>query len=300
MDQKKIEQRALYIGIFFNILMGIAGLIAYRTTKVEALFIDAYFTVMTVLSGAFAIFISKVSANRTTRFPNGFFILEPIYALAKSMLTIALLVFSTISVSNKAYAYFVLGHGKILNLLPIIPYALVMVILCFSLSIFYSRQNKATNSTSTLLLAETKNTLIDGIMSAGVGIAALLVLFINQNSSLGFLLYTADFFVTVLLVISSIKTPFNILKNSLFEILGSTLADKTIYEEIENCVHSHIKQKSLIKHCFIYKLGMSFKICIKLSNQMQAIDTDYLHKKQQSILNELGKKYEFVTLEFIY
>lgn len=298
MKQKVKEQRSLIIGIFFNLLMGLAGLIVYQETKIEAMFVDAYFTIVAVGSGIFAVFISKLSAKRSRRFPNGFFILEPFYALLKSILTLGLLVFSTITVSRTAYQYFIYGEGQILQLKPIIPYAFFMVILCFILSFYYDKQNKAMNSTSTILLAETKGAMIDGILSAGIGIGATLVFFIDSNSAFSFLLYTGDFFITWLLVLFSVKTPLIIIRDSLSEITGVVLTNSAVLNDIEKCVYSHLDNKRMIKGCLIYKIGMSFKIRVELSEQVQSIDTAYLIKKKEQILNELRKKIEFINLEF--
>lgn len=186
MHQKAIEQHTLMAGILANLFMGAAGMAAYYTSQIEALFVDAYFTVISLISGLVAIFISKLSTKVSKRFPNGLFILEPIFSLAQSLLTIVLLVSALATVSWNAYKYFAYGQGKIMDVGPIIPYEIIMLLLSFSLSAYYNQQNKKINESSTMLVAETKGTLIDGIMSTGIALAALTILFINQASIFNF------------------------------------------------------------------------------------------------------------------
>ena len=111
MNQKKYEQRGLAVGIIFNIMMGTAGIWVYNMTQIEALFVDAYFTVIAVISGIAAIVISKFSKKKSRRFPNGYFMLEPLYAVAKSSLSLGLLLMAVINVSQKAFTYFSNGTG---------------------------------------------------------------------------------------------------------------------------------------------------------------------------------------------
>lgn len=300
MTQKKIEQQGFIIGIFMNVLMGSLGLFVYHITHIQALFIDAYFTIITLISGISAIVISKWSAKTSSRFPKGYFMLEPLYASIKSCTTLFLLTLSSIQVSQKAYQYFVYQKGEVLNLAPIIPYEIAMVVLCLSISLFYSRQNKRIGGASTMLLAESKSTKIDAIMCGGIGLAAFLVLLIKENSSLSFLLYTGDFFVTILLVLFSITTPFKVLKNAFIEICGGRLINEAIQKEFETCVCSHLGHKFKMDDCKIYKTGMSFRLDVEISGTEGIIDAVQLKEKKQQILTDLNQYYEFVHLNFIY
>lgn len=300
MEQKKIEQKALMVGIVMNVLMGLSGLIVYRITRIEALFIDAYYTIIALFSGLLAIFISKTSAKRTDLFPNGFFILEPLYALLKSSLSLLLLTSSTITVSISAYRYFVHGQGDILNALPVVPYTLVMVCLCLSLSFYYKRQNKKIGGASTMLLSESKNSLVDGMISAGVGVAALLVFMLDADSPLGFLKYTGDFFITVVLVAITIKEPLSIVRSASIEIAGGALKQGQAKKEIETCVRRHFDGENLIGDCLVYKVGMSFEVYLQLDSQAQRIDLNQLSSKKGAILKELRQTYEFIDLNYIY
>ena len=299
MEQKKIEQKALRIGIIINILMGLTGLIVYRITMLEALFIDSYYTIIALLSGLLAIFISKNSSKKNSRFPNGFFILEPVYALAKSVLSLVLLISSTAAVSIRAYYYFTKGKGEILNVAPIIPYALIMICLCLGLSYYYRKQNRKIGGASTMLLSESKNAFVDGMISAGVGAAAFFVLLIDVESPLGFLKYTGDFFITVTLVLFVIKEPLSIIRGSSFEIAGGTVKDSEAARQIESCIQSHFKTAGLIQNCHIYKVGMSFQVYLRLGREAGILNMEELSAKKEIVLNDLKQSYEYISLDYI-
>ncbi len=50
------------------------------------------------------------------------------------------------------------------------------------------------NHLSTIILAEAKGNLVDGLISGAIGIAILLLYLVPINSWFGFLHYTGDFF----------------------------------------------------------------------------------------------------------
>ncbi|MDN6900596.1 cation transporter [Oenococcus sicerae] len=298
MQQKAIEQHTLMAGILANLFMGAAGMAAYYTSQIEALFVDAYFTVISLVSGLVAISISKLSTKVSKRFPNGLFILEPIFSLVQSLLTIVLLVSALATVSWNAYKYFAYGQGKIMDVGPIIPYEIIMLLLSFSLSAYYNQQNKKINQSSTMLLVETKGTLIDGIMSTGIALAALTILFINQASIFNFLRYTGDFFITFALVLLTIRMPLQIIKKTFIEISGGTISNRHIQKIIENCLHKHLHGTLALSKCSIYKVGMSLRVDVLLNSKSVCINKKELSAAKDIILIELKKQFEYIHVAF--
>lgn len=304
MNQKKYEQRALIVGIATNILMGAAGLWVYHITKIGALFLDAYFTLVAVLSGIVATIISKQSKKTSKSFPHGYFMLEPFYAILKTLLTLVLLIYATVSVTTKALNYFLHGIGEKMNYGPVIPYEIVMVILCIALSFFYWNQNKRTNNTSTMLTAEARSTLIDGLMSGGIGVGVLIISFItgggNESSPFSFLLYTGDFFITIILVTFSIKEPIKVLKDSFIEFAHGIVTKQEIIVPIEQVLRKHLPKDTVLKNCHIHKIGMSFRISIHLDSQSDTISKKELLEKTSCIEKELSHQYENISVNFVF
>lgn len=287
MNQKRIEHQALMAGVAANILMGAAGLCVYFITEIEALFLDSVFTLIAVLSGIVAVSISKWSSRTSKAFPYGLFVLEPIYVIFKSLLMLFLLVFTTVSVSKNAIAYFVDGIGEKMHMGPVIPYEITMVILCIALFFFYRNQNKHIGNTSIMLSAESKTALIDGIMSGGIGVAAAAISFISESSPLSFLLYTGDFFITVILVLFSIKEPVILLKEAFVELANGVVTKGAIKLEIDAVVQRNLPEGTWLKQCLIQKVGMSFRISLHLKSKQDFISIDELEKKVSIMEKEL-------------
>lgn len=298
MNSKKIEQQALIVGIFVNLLMCCAGIVVYEITHIEALFIDAYFSVITFSTGIFSFTISKISSKKRTNFPNGLFALEPLYSLFQSLLTICLLFVSLTKVGMKAYKYFIYGQGSLMNVGPVVPYEIVMLVLSFGLSYYYHLQNRRINGMSTMLFSETKGTLVDELMSLGIGLFAFVLSFIDQDSPLGFLKYTGDFFMTALLVSFAIRLPIQVIKRAFTEVCGGLVLDQHIQQSIEACIKKYLFGGLLIKKCLVYKIGMSFRIYVLISSKTKYINNGRLSKIKTLVLKELSKKLSFVNLEF--
>ena len=58
--QKKLEQNALIVCVFFNVIMTGAGLWVYLSTGIQALFLDFFFSFIAVISSLSAIIISNM------------------------------------------------------------------------------------------------------------------------------------------------------------------------------------------------------------------------------------------------
>lgn len=298
MTQKDIEKKALIVSSLVNLIITGFGILVFLITDIQALFLDCMFSLIGFISSLIAIAISKNSKKRTPTYPSGLHFLEPLYAILKSVLILILLVISVIITSQIAYDFFYKGTGKLMNIAPVLPYTISMVILCFGLSYYNRRQNKKIRNASTILLAESKSNFIDGLQSFGVGIAIVLLHFIDINSSLGFLYYTGDFFITTALVCFSLKVPVKTLMNSFKELSGGTMNDTKISNHIYNVVNSHLNAYSLTAKCDIYKIGMHIKICVTLKHKINNNTHICCLQARNKIIKELKSHYD--SIDIIY
>ncbi|MGZ7154081.1 cation transporter, partial [Streptococcus pyogenes] len=74
-----------------NLINGLAGILIYIVTDLNALLLDGVFTLIAFVSSIAALFISKNSHRTTENFPNGMYFLEPLYGILKSIATLMLL-----------------------------------------------------------------------------------------------------------------------------------------------------------------------------------------------------------------
>ena len=169
-----------------------------------------------------------MSKKRNKSYPTGMYFLEPLYGIIKSILIFALLIYSVIETSITAYNYFAMEVGSAIDVKAILVYTLIMLFLCVGLAIFNKQQNETINNSSTMLTAEYKSNLVDAGISIGIAVLSIILLLIDINGALGFLHYTVDFFITIILVAVSIKQPIQLIIMSVREISGATINDKEI------------------------------------------------------------------------
>lgn len=299
MEQKKVEQRTLIIGTILNTIMAAAGWWVYQATKIEALFLDANFSLISALSCVAAILISKNSKKTSKTFPHGHFLFEPLYAILKSLFIFGLLISATISSAIKAIDYFQYGAGEKIIIGPVIPYEIVMVILCFGLSLYSRYKNKSINNVSTMLDAEAKSNFVDGILSAGIGIGAVIIALIDETDPFSFLLYTGDIIITMILVLCSVKKPVQLLKEGFIELSYGVLTDEAITQPIKKVIQQYVPTGTELSNCNIRKIGTSFRVSIYLSYQTESVCVKELSEKKACIEKELSSRYSNLNVNFI-
>ncbi|WP_235805544.1 cation transporter [Liquorilactobacillus oeni] len=295
---KKIEQQSLKIGIFINLLMSVTGLIVFSFTHLQALFLDASFVLVEVISGIIAANVSQVSQKRTKSFPKGLFILEPLYIFFKSILVISLMTVTAWNVSCKAYEYFFNGIGTQIKTIPVLIYSIVMVILGFCLLEVYRHGNAKVNDTSELLFVESKNSLIDVMLSAGIGVVAIFLMFIPEGSPLSFLLYTGDFFITVTLVITFVNQPIGYMKQAVREILGGTITVDAVKQKVYSTVKKNTPSKWKFEKVLVFKAGMHLQVEVHCVPQ-EAFSISDLNEAAQVIKEGLVSAFKLVDISFV-
>ena len=232
MTQKKIEDKSLRMTILVNFIIVIAGIWIFSVTKIQALFLDCFFSIVSLISAIVGMILAGLSRKKTKRHPEGLYFLEPFYAIIESIIIFIVLGQSLFETGVSAYKYFVNGVGEAMNTTSVLPYTISMVILCFGIGYYNKMQNRKMNGISTMLETESKSNFIDGIQSLGIGVAILLLFIVKKDGMFGFLHYTGDFFITLCIVIFSIKEPFEILKQGFNELTGGIVIDENIRKEI--------------------------------------------------------------------
>ena len=145
---------------------------------------------------------------------------------------------------------------------PILPYTIIMVILCFGLGVYNNGHNRKINYMSTMLAAESRGNYIDGLISAGVGLAIIALTLVDIKGPLGFLHYTGDFFITLILVIFSLKEPLSVLSESFKEFARSTIQGNDIHDKVLDIFHQVLNSQADKLDILIFKQGMHIKVKI--------------------------------------
>ncbi len=288
MKQKQIENRALIITIVMNSVIAAAGIWMYVLTGLQIMFLDGFFSLIALISSVAAVVISRISINRTERYPGGLYFLEPLYALFKASLMIALMISAVYESFLVAYEYFAYGRGEIMDTDALPAYTLFVTALCLGLGFYNRAEYKRTNKTSTILRAESQTNFIDGLQSAGIGVAIVLLRFIPKESALDFLHYTGDFFIALILVIGALKEPIFLFFDAFRELTGGVVCDARIIGAVADA--TGLEESRFV----VYKMGMRIRVrvCLSSAYELEGIDKDKMR-------NSLSEVYENSEIEFV-
>lgn len=300
MQHKQIERKALGVGIIINILMVVAGAIVFFMTGLKAMFLDTTFTVISVVSGLVATYLSSRTVRTTERFPNGMFALEPIYAICKAIFTLSLLVFSFLDVAQVAWDYFVLGVGERASFGPVVIYQILTVATCFGLLMYYRRQNARIGDSSMMLRAEAQSTLVDGMISFGIGLAAVVLVLLPAGGPLDFLHYTGDFFITTVIVILAVKEPVEVLRDAFVELVGGVHDDDETNTFVEQAAQRHLPANTEYEKTMIFKTGMNYTVDVYLAGTGESIDVADLVECKRSLERELKHRLHIVDVNLVF
>lgn len=300
MQHKQIERKALGVGIIINILMVVAGAIVFFMTGLKAMFLDTTFTVISVVSGLVATYLSSRTVRITERFPNGMFALEPIYAICKAIFTLSLLVFSFLDVAQVAWDYFVLGVGERASFGPVVIYQILTVATCFGLLMYYRRQNARIGDSSMMLRAEAQSTLVDGMISFGIGLAAVVLVLLPAGGPLDFLHYTGDFFITTVIVILAVKEPVEVLRDAFVELVGGVHDDDETNTFVEQAAQRHLPANTEYEKTMIFKTGMNYTVDVYLAGTGESIDVADLVECKRSLERELKHRLHIVDVDLVF
>lgn len=299
MNHKTIERKSLTVSAAINGLTGLIGVIVYIMTDLNALLLDSVFSLIAFISAIVAYYISKNSHRKTRTFPQGMYFLEPLYGIMKSLATLLLLVFAVLETAATTFAYFVNGIGHPMVTGPVMPYTLSMFVICLGLHLYNVGMNKKINNMSTIIEAEAKGNLVDALISAAIGIAILMLYFIPINSSLGFLHYTGDFFLTLALALISFKEPLKILVSSFKELANGTVHLPEIHETIYQILEQYLENEANDVEIRIFKQGMRVRVKIYL-NQVDHHAMKTLLDQKSSMIDLLQQQHENISVEYAF
>lgn len=299
-SHKAIERRALIVGILMNTMQVLGGVVVVLMTGLQAMFLDTAFTFISVVSGIVAVYLSSRSVRATKRFPYGMFALEPIYAICKAIFTISLLAFSLLEAGSAAFEYFVYGRGERMSLGPVLVYELVVVVLCFALWAYYKAENREINNASSLLQAEASSTLVDALISAGIGGIALFLLVLPSGTPLDFLHYTGDFFITLIIVLFAVKEPFEVLRDAFVELVGGVHSDDSLNAYVMSQALDHKPEETDLEKVLVFKQGMKYRVDMYIAGTGEHITVSNMVSCKRELEKALKKRLPVVDVNFVF
>jgi cation diffusion facilitator family transporter len=212
-DHEKLEKRGLVLSIIGALFMAALGFGFAVLTSSVAVLLDGFFSLI-----GFAIGLVSLRVASLVRRPDdevyhfGYAAYEPMLNLTKGLLMAFVTIFALISSIDV-----VLHGGRTVQAGWASVYAWIAAAGCFAIAI--SQRALAKRTGSPLLAVDSKNWLIDGLMSVAVGVAFLIAVFL-ADSPFDHLLPYADPAVVIILVVLSLPIPFTIIRDNWRQMLG--------------------------------------------------------------------------------
>ncbi len=295
-----VEQQALKYGAAINLVMALAGWLAYYLSRSQALFLDGNFSFLMFVSLFVAIRISAIKEKRTELFPYGQFVYEALYSLLKGIMISGVLLVSFIQNAATILHFIGGGEAKVLNTRVILVYSIAMVVLCFGSAIYYRLQNKKIAHSSTILRAEYSAAIVDGFMSAGIGVALVSIKYIDLAGAFGFLHYIGDSLLVLLLCVLLGKGPLLLIRDSFIEIAGGTLQNRKNKLKIEEILQRFLARVDGQHKNYISKTGSSYLVVAYLNTRaVTAAGSEEIETLRQQIHTELHKLFPNVLFEIV-
>jgi cation diffusion facilitator family transporter len=212
-EHELLEKRGLWLSIIGALFMAGLGIGFALLTSSNAVLLDGLFSLI-----GFAIGLVSLRVATLVRRPDdelyhfGYAAYEPMLNLTKGLLMAFVTIFALVSAVEVA-----LHGGRQIQAGWASVYAWIAAAGCFTIAI---RQRMLSRRTASPLLAvDSKNWLIDGLMSVAVGIAFLVAVFL-VDTSYAYLLPYADPAVVIILVVLSLPIPFKIIRDNWNQMLG--------------------------------------------------------------------------------
>ncbi len=289
---KSIETRSLRIGMWGNLIMAAAGVIAAHMSRSDALLVDGLYSGVNFVSAIVATQVAASVLRPANRlYPFGYSAYEAIYVNFRSLILVGIIAFAGFNASKKIAHYATGGDVPELVFGPILIYSVMMVAICVALALVHRRNWQRTEKRSEVLRTEASASTVDGVISGGAG-AGLVGTQLLEGTFLSFLVPISDSIVVLVMAAFVIRAPLHMFFAALREIAGES-ADKETRDKVRKQVEQILTANEFkVFDVAVTKLGRSFAI-VPFAKPKHSVDGDQVdaltRKIEQKCLEELGE-----------
>tara|TARA_B110000196_G_scaffold309261_1_gene310728 strand:- start:4154 stop:4885 length:732 start_codon:yes stop_codon:yes gene_type:complete len=238
-----------------------------------------------------------IKSKSTEIFPFGQYVYEALFSFGKGLMVIGILLVALIMSISRISHYLNGSPVDVLNTGSVLIYTVVMLAMCVPLALYCRHENKKINNASMILRAEYIGSKTDAIMSFSTGAVLFSIGFLDIDGRFGFLYYTRDAILVIVLVLFLVKDPIILARDSFVEMAGGTLQDKKEKQKIEGILNGCLTL-DLIKESYISKTGSNYFVVVYISaKEIDGIGFEKLEHLKQKTLEALRLKYQHVMFE---
>jgi len=251
------ERRGLLLSVAGAVFMAVLGIGFFVLSHSQAVLLDGVFS---LIGGAVGMITLRVATlirrPDDDRFHFGYAAYEPMINLAKGLLIGAVTLFALIVAVDA-----ILQGGRPVRGGMAVFYAIVAAAGCV---VIWLLQRRAARSTgSPLLEVDSKNWLVDGLISSAVAVAFLVVVLL-EGSSVEWLLPYADPAVVVALSLASAPIPIMIIRANWKQLLGRAPQEEVQHEASKRVDEALEGVQGVTPHLRILETGRSYYLQVYL------------------------------------
>ncbi len=290
MDYEKLGFQISLIG---SAVLSVSAIIVAILAKSQAVLLDGLYTFVTLIMAIISIkIVGLIKEPETKKRPFGFSALEPFLNTTKCLIILVLLaaaLFTNIQTLMSG------GRSIDINLAAI--YTGVCLIVYIAILVFIKRCIK--RCPSEILKLEVKNWFIDTIITFGIAVALVIVLFLKYTKYQYMMPYV-DPALTVIIVLVSLPIPLMTIKRELKNLLLIS-PENLIEKKLKNILKVIIEENRLENiHIYALKSGRKFQIQMYTKIKLKPVTIELLDEIREQVRSTLSKNIKEFYIDVIF
>lgn len=264
-SMQKIEFRALTIGMWGNLFMGSAGILAAVLSNSQAILVDGLFSMIGFTAAIVGKRISRTAnAQPDKRRPFGYAADEAIFTTFRSLSLLGLVLFALSSAAMSIFSYLQGITPPVLNMGPLLIYFVVIALTCALLWFFHNRAWRRTGRRSDILRLEAKAAAFDGLITVSAGLGLVLIS-IYRDGFLAPIAPVGDSVIVLILCLAVVSRYFQDFLGGLRELAGVT-TDPAHIATVRRALRDIVSEDGgTLRDLSVSKLGRTFWVAVYYS-----------------------------------
>lgn len=292
------ETRSMRFAISIYLLMAVAGTLTSWLCKAQALALDGLVSGLNALMILVAERLSRqLSRPADRRYPFGYWSMETLYTGSRSLVLLGIIAFAVIVSIARILSHLQGAVVAVPLFGGIVTYSVAMVALCLLLAVIHHRHWLRGGCQSPLLVMERRAALVDGGLSAGVGLAFAVTPLLLQTPLAGFVPISDACIVLVLcafLVVAPLRTLFESVRE-----LGGGAASSRVREVVRSMAQQQLESRGIrLVDDALFHSGRAIQGVLYV-DPGRAVSADEMDGWRHALERRCRGRFSNVTLELV-
>jgi divalent metal cation (Fe/Co/Zn/Cd) transporter len=264
-SMQKTEIRALTIGMWGNLFMGLSGVLAAILSNSQAILVDGLFSMIGFTAAIVAKRISRMANAMPDKYrPFGYAADEAIFTTFRSLSLLGLVLFALSGSVMSIYAYLKGNIPPALNMGPLLIYFVVIAFTCALLWFIHNRAWRRNGQRSDILRLEAKAAAFDGLITVSAG-GGLVLISVYRDGFLAPIAPVGDSVIVLILCLVVVSRYFQDFLGGLGELAGVTAHPANV-AVVRRALRDTIDEDGgTLRDLSVSKLGRTFWVTVYYS-----------------------------------